>query len=67
MSNYLAAKLRHKSLCVKDLNVKFCLHFFRKNAIFVIFFSHCKIPFGDCLISFCLIKKEPKINARMII
>ena len=35
MSNYLAAKLRHKSLCVKDLIVKFCLQNIQKNASFV--------------------------------
>ena len=35
MLNSLAAKLHHKSLCVKDLNVKYCLHFFHKNASFV--------------------------------
>ncbi len=34
MLNSLAAKLHHKSLCVKDLNVKFCL---QKLQIFVPF------------------------------
>jgi hypothetical protein len=42
MLNSLVAKLHHKSLCVKDLNVKFCLHFFHKNASFVKNFLHCK-------------------------
>ena len=52
MSNYLAAKLWYKSLCVKDLNVKFCLHFFRKNAIFVIFFHIVKSLSGIVLFLF---------------
>jgi hypothetical protein len=32
---YLFAKLHHKTLSVKDLNVKFYLDFFHKNASFV--------------------------------
>ena len=39
----MTAKLQHKSLCVKDLIVKFCLQNIHKNAIFVKKFSHCKI------------------------
>ena len=52
MLNSLAAKLRHKSLCVKDLNVKFYLDFFHKNAIFVKNFLHCKILIKNHMI-FC--------------
>lgn len=43
MLNSLAAKLRHKSLCVKDLNVKFYLDFLQIFASFVKKFLHCKI------------------------
>jgi hypothetical protein len=35
MLNFLVAKLGYNSLSVKDFSVKFCLHFFHKNEIFV--------------------------------
>jgi len=35
MLNSLVAKLHHNSLFVKDLNVKFYLDFFHKNASFI--------------------------------
>ena len=54
MLNSLAAKLRYKSLCVKDLIVKFCLQNIHKNAIFVKKFLHCKILIKNYVI-FCLI------------
>ena len=44
MLNSLAAKLHHKLLCVKDLNVKFYLDFFHKNASFVKNFLHIITP-----------------------
>ena len=50
----MAAKLRHKSLCVKDLIVKFCLDFLQIFASFVKKFLHCKILIKNYVI-FCLI------------
>lgn len=41
MLNSLAAKLHHDFITVKDLNVKFYLDFFHKNASFVKNFLHC--------------------------
>ena len=54
MLNSLAAKLRYKLLSVKDLNVKFYLDFFHKNASFVKNFYIVKIIIKSCVI-FCLI------------
>ena len=42
MLNSLGAKLRHKSLCVKNLNVKIYLDFLQIFASFVKKFSNCK-------------------------
>ena len=54
MLNSLAAKLRHKSLCVKNLNVKFCLDFLQIFASFVKKILHCEILIKNNVI-FCLI------------
>ena len=69
MLNSLAAKLHYKSLFVKDLIVKFCLHFFHKNASFVKNFLHCKILIKNHMIfcSFLLDQKwTEKIKPRLI-
>ena len=57
MLNSLVAKLHHKSLCVKDLNVKFYLDFFHKNAIIVKIFYIFYALSGGSFCSFLLDQK----------
>lgn len=54
MLNSLAAKLRHKLLYVKGLNVKFYLDFLQIFASFVKNFLHCEILIKNN-VNFCLI------------
>ena len=60
MLNSMAAKLRHKSLCVKDLIVKFCLQKLQNMARNIKKINIFYALLGDWFVPFPLMENEPK-------